>query len=94
MNKKKSVKINRTNKSVGAANNTRNLRLIHTALIAFGYEGKDLEREYERAKSRNMTINQLMDEFIDKIDRDPNAINKHNCPYGKCIACGLLTRKH
>jgi Holliday junction resolvasome RuvABC DNA-binding subunit len=69
-------------------------RLIYIALVALGYEGEALEREFAYVKSHNIDVEKLMDRFVKKIDHNPCAINNCNCPEGKCLSCNLFSRIH
>jgi Holliday junction resolvasome RuvABC DNA-binding subunit len=72
----------------------KNDRLVYVALIAFGFSGKALEREYAKVINQNMSIDKLMAKFIKKMDNNLSSSNEGECQDGKCLAYDLPLRNN
>jgi hypothetical protein len=44
-----------------------------------GYSGKKLQDEYAKLKKDKITLQQLIDKFIQTADTDPNSISCNKC---------------
>ncbi|GHU48521.1 hypothetical protein FACS1894218_5660 [Bacilli bacterium] len=65
--------------------------VLYIALVAKGLTGKQLEAEYLNMKQNNITIDDLISDFIDKADKDPYCVSNKNC--AKTACCGCSSKK-
>jgi hypothetical protein len=67
--------------------NEKKRDLLYVALVAKGLRGKTLETEYLLMKKKNITIDDLINDFIDKADKDPYCVSNKNCQRTACCGC-------
>lgn len=70
-------------------NKSSDIELITQALKARGYNDATIKQALQEIKKRGWTLENLIDQFITKADKDPHSINAKNCQSGKCTAWDL-----
>ncbi|MDR3329857.1 MAG: hypothetical protein LBS76_01120 [Mycoplasmataceae bacterium] len=60
---------------------------LYALLVARGYSGNELKKQYTKLKKQGMSVDQLIQDFIRQADKDPNSVSVRNCSDGKCARC-------